>query len=298
MSMFRIAKPNPYQGLANEMPETVQDSGIVFVGGRPAFEPRGSVGMPAGAVARRTLNADDTNENSDVVRPMVRRDAWAAADQAYASEISQTLVLNGLGRAVAYARPSGSTLRSVRVGRVPTQQELPVSRLGAAAAWFDTVDWATSCVNFDASKVGPAVVGFLFDFADKNPKSGFRDGLEEASKIFGVQPVGCTVAASRKDPSKQAGAQAIVSAIGIKGAVAPSVANVAAGLGMSADDAVRARNAAARLAKLGGFGASGWETKWWLLSGYTPFYLNPLVLASGAIAGMGGYWLFKKKRRK
>jgi hypothetical protein len=132
MSTIRVSKPNPYQSTANAMPGKVVDSSMVFVGGRPAFEPRAAVGTPpggAGQVARTTLHADNTAEGPDAVRTMVRRDSWAAADHAYASELSQTLALNGLGHAIAYARPSGSATRHLRVGRIPSQQMLSTSHL-------------------------------------------------------------------------------------------------------------------------------------------------------------------------
>ncbi len=264
-------RPNPNQFLANHQWRDVFRS--QYITPHQGLYPRSIVGHPA-SVAKASLFSQDVPYGDDPTRTGAMGTAWFAAQQARATEASQTLALNGLSN-VAYGRKSGTLNRSLRVRR------MPVGALG---------DDAAACAAQYPPEVTVPFLAFIAGMAI--PGVGADPNI--ATRLFGKDVSQCLTINLAENVMECWESSKVASPTGT-----PNNDGFYLCLGekMGADP-VRFAAAAQRMRDMNWW-TSNWEFYWKYLSGYTPLYKNPVayvVGGMGAAVAAGVYTKMKRKR--
>lgn len=320
-------RPNPYQSLADQQWGDVVRAEEITP--RQGLNPRSVIGHPS-MVAEQSLDADDIAYGQMPVANGMRAAGWEAAANARAAEASQTLQLHGMLGNV-YGRRSGVGNRALRVRRMPVSAivpeygtrglgdtYLPVSKLDRGPAHFrglgalsdklQDYDWS-GCGELDPDLRAAIAVMYL-----TNPAVDAAAALDAVGNVFGETEGGCALLGSSGDLRPAAekltadpafmvaldridAATDLPSRAGYFGTLAlAAVAQLSIAVEGDAEKATRALEAGEKMSEKAWWEKDKWEFKWKYLSGYTPWFKNPLYLGGGAVAGLVLYSMTKKKK--
>lgn len=286
---------NPYQARANALPAAMVASRAARVGQH--FDPTASFEGRAAAAfrsqyARRTFNPEAANP----VTRMRQAWGWEAAGRAGQSEQSTTLQVSGLrGHGIAsVGRASGSVARTAYV-------QPPVFNVGGLRGAFQDAKASgapTDCSALD-KETKMALVGYLAAKADAGLEDSIDAVMDGVAENFGAAETMCMwgTIQSAWGAGDTPGSKACGAANLPRGGTAILAFLLCAGSidawGLTPEEFQDARDAGKRMEERGWWG-EGWRTKWWLLSGATPWYKNPLYYA-GAAAAYLGYRYYRKR---
>jgi hypothetical protein len=287
---------NPFQARANALPGDVYRSGY-------AREGRHLNAWPYQERAdEQFLRSANSNQVEQGFPPVVENmtQGWGrnAARQAGRAMRADTLTIpmSGLGGAVGkYIR---GRRRSGSVTRTATYVQPPDIQIRLSGAFEDAKASGVpvDCTGLDKD-AKMALVGFVLARSGKGRTA--NQIFDDAAELLGTAEALCLHKTMSSRWWAGSGASDSVCAQMPTGAGDPIMQRlICMGAmdewGLTKEEFQRAAAAGQRMEDKGWWGA-GWETKWWLLSGSTPWYKNPLYWAGG-VAGFVAYRYATKRK--
>jgi len=145
---------------------------------------------------------------------------------------------------------------------------LRVRGLGADPAPMDV---AASCEGFDYQKWVEPIAAFIYSHPDFLAKGQPSDQTTaDATARFGAPQVTCV----------------------LYGLAMGKVSK------FEASQLARLQEAGAKMREKGWWEKENWSFYWTYLSGWTPFYMNPIYLGGAGAVALGAWWFLRKRKRR